>query len=91
MFVFAPLTLKPNSPGHVILKVHRCAINLSRFQFHVNHIEGVNSVFAVIPTRWSKGHRTVSAKSGSITALYQDIVPYAETTTAVNIEDIVQE
>lgn len=91
LYVFAPLALRPNSPRHVLSKVHRWAINLSRFQFHINHIKGVNNVLADTLTRWSKGHRTISAKPGSIAALYQDIVPTAASRATINIEDIKRE
>lgn len=40
---------------------------------------------------WSKEHRSVSAKPGSIAALYQDIVPEASEITTINIQDIKQE
>lgn len=47
----------------------------------------VSNMFADILTGWLKGHRIISAKPGSITALYQDIVPEAANITTINIEE----
>lgn len=80
LFVFAPLALRPNAPRYVLSKVHRWAIHLSRFDFSIEHIDGVKNVFADLLTRWSKGHRQVSAASGKVMALYQAIVPTAQET-----------
>lgn len=51
LYVFAPLALCPNSPRHVLSKVHRWAIHLSRFEFVIDYIEGANNVFADVLTR----------------------------------------
>lgn len=88
LYVFAPLALRPNSPRHVLSKVHRWAIHLSRFEFFINHIEGSNNIFADILTRWSKGYRTTTAKTSMVAALYKDIAPTSEDLTAVWINEI---
>lgn len=90
LYVFAPFALRTNLPRHVLSKIHRWAIKLSWFHFHINQIEGVENVFSDILIRWLKGHKTISAKPGSIAALYQDIVPAAASRTAINIENIKQ-
>lgn len=88
LYVFAPLALRPSSPRHVLSKVHRWAIHLSRFEFFINHIEGASNVFADILTRWSKGYRVTSAQTDMIAALYKDIIPSSTDTPAVLMTDI---
>lgn len=90
LYVFAPLALRPNSPRHVLSKVHRWAIHLSRFEFFINHIEGSNNVFADILTRRSKGYRSNSARTNMIAALFKDITPTMEETVPVSIEEVKQ-
>lgn len=92
LYVFAPIALRPNSPRHVLSKVHRWAIHLSRFEFVIDHIEGANNVFADILTRWSKGYRNTRAQqTNTIAALYKDIVPTASAIKQVNVGDILEE
>lgn len=88
LYLFTTMTFKPNSPRHVLHKVHRRAINIFRFQFYINHIERIRSVFANILARCSKRHGTISAKPASIAALYRDIVPEAAKLTTSNIQSI---
>lgn len=57
-FVFAPLVMLPNAGNHVVSKVQRWAMFLSRFSFSIEHIEGHRNVFADILTRWGRGYRT---------------------------------
>lgn len=88
LFEFAPQALISKSLLLMISKVHRWAINLSRFQFYINRIEVVDNVLSDILRRWSKGRRTSCARSAFIAARHQDIVLEAATTTAVSIENI---
>lgn len=88
LFVFAPLALRPNAPRYVLSKVHRWAIHLSRFDFNIEHIDGVKNVFADLLTRWAKGHRQSQKACGNIRALYKSIVPPANETIWPNTESI---
>lgn len=89
LYVFAPLALRPNPPRYVLGKVHRWAINLSRFSFVIEHIDGTKNVFAVLLTRWSRRHRSRKAECGNITALYQSIVPSAPELNKINMDEVV--
>lgn len=91
LHVFPPLALRPNSPRHVLSNVHPWAINLSKFDFHVNHIEVQSSVFAGILTRRSKGCRSRSAQVGSMEALYNDIVSALTSTGPITMVDLKDE
>lgn len=78
LFVFAPLALEPALGRHVVSKVQRWALFLSRFFYKIEHVKGDENVFADILTRWLKGYRdepqplrTIS----SILLLTQQIVP----------------
>lgn len=73
-YVFDALALRLSSPRHVLSKVHRRAIYLSRLELFINHIEGVSNVFADILTRWPKGYRVTSARTNMIASLYKDII-----------------
>lgn len=53
-YVLAPLALRAKSLRHVLSKAHRWAIHLSRFEFVIDRIEGINNVFADALTDWSK-------------------------------------
>lgn len=57
LFIFAPLFLIPPLGRHVVSKVQRWALYLSRFEHTIKHIDGVKNVFADILTRWLKGYR----------------------------------
>jgi len=56
-FVFAPLALEPVLGRHVVSKVQRWALFLSRFAYVVEHIEGNSNVCADMLTRWTRGYR----------------------------------
>lgn len=86
--MLAPLALRPNSPRHVLSKVHRSPIHLSRFEFFKNHIVEKNNAFADFLTRWSKGYRSASAHTNLIAALYHDIIPTLIDTAALSVTDI---
>ena len=57
LFVFAPLAMEPTLGRHVVSKIQRWALFLSRFDYMVEHIEGEKDVFADILTRWTMGYR----------------------------------
>ena len=57
LFVFCPSALEPALGRHVISKVQRWALYLSRFDYTIEHIPGTENVFADILTRWLKGYR----------------------------------
>lgn len=80
LYEFVPFVLRPNTPRHVLFKVHWWVIPLSRFEFFMYYIESVNCIFADILTRWFKGYRAVSVKR--IAALYMDIFHHRSTWTS---------
>lgn len=58
LFVFSPTALQPTIGRHVISKVQRWAMFLSRFDFSIEHIDGCKNIFADILTRWVRGYRS---------------------------------
>lgn len=74
LFAFALLAFPPNSPRHILSKVHRCAIHLSRFEFSIDHVDGNTNVCADILSRWTKRHGTNEAISGIIAAMHIDVI-----------------
>lgn len=57
MFSFAPLALEPTLGRHIVSKVQRWALFLSRFPFVIEHVSGKSNVFAHILTRWIRIYR----------------------------------
>ena len=57
LFVFAPLAFEPALGRHIVAKVQRWALFLSRFDYLIEHIDGARNVFADILTRWCRGYR----------------------------------
>ena len=57
LFVFCPSAVEPALGRHVFSKVQRWALYLSKFDYVIEHIPGVENVFADILTRWLKGYR----------------------------------
>ncbi len=57
LFVFAPLTLEPTLGRHIISKVQRWALFLSRFSYVIEHVDGDANVFADMLTRWARCYR----------------------------------
>lgn len=87
--IFVPLPLRPNLLRYVLLKVHRLAIHLSRFEFEIDRICETKNVFADILTYWAEGYRKRMAQgSGSIAALYESFIPTTEDTKQVTTEDV---
>ena len=80
LFIFAPLALEPALGRHIVSKVQRWALYLSRFSYVIEHVEGERNVFADILTRWTRGYRGDKARtvcSISVAQLPQ-MVPAAE-------------
>eukprot|EP00171_Calliarthron_tuberculosum_P002686 IDg2686t1 len=57
LFIFAPLALEPALGRHVVSKVQRWALYLTRFYYAIEHISGSDNVFADLLTRWGRGYR----------------------------------
>lgn len=57
LFVFVPIALEPRLGRHIISKVQRWALFLSRFEYVIEHVGGIDDVFADILTRWVCGYR----------------------------------
>eukprot|EP00171_Calliarthron_tuberculosum_P013494 IDg13494t1 len=57
LFIFAHLALEPALGRHVISKVQRWALYFSRFSYAIEHISGIENVFADLPTRLGRGYR----------------------------------
>ena len=57
LFVFAPLSLEPSLGRHIVSKVQRWALYLSKFAYVIEHVSGCENVFADILTSWLKGYR----------------------------------
>ena len=66
LFVFDPLSLEPALGRHIISKVQRWALYLSRFSYVIEHVSGSSNVFADILTRWTRGYRHPSQELKSI-------------------------
>ena len=49
--------MEPVLGRHVLSKVQRWALYLSRFAYIIEHVRGDENVFADILTRWTKGYR----------------------------------
>ena len=80
LYVFAPCALVPTSARHVISKVQRWAMFLSRFDYAIEHIDGTANVFADLLTRWGRGHRvhiTAKPRICSLTSATEQLVPAA--------------
>ena len=82
LFIFAPLALEPALGRHVVSKVQRWALFLSRYSYVIEHIAGDENVFADILTRWTKSYRAEGYKLKSICILLvqraEQMVPSAE-------------
>jgi len=57
LFFFAPLYVEPALGRHIVSKVPRWALYLSRFNYAIEHVSGENNVFSDIFTRWTRAHR----------------------------------
>ena len=57
LFLYSPLALEPKLGRHVVTKVQRWALFLTRFSYRIHHLSGEENVFADIMTRWFRGYR----------------------------------
>ncbi|CAN8061293.1 unnamed protein product [Agarophyton chilense] len=71
LFVFAPTARQPSLGQHVVAKIHRWAIFLSRFEYIIEHIPGKDNVFADILTRWLRGYRVNQLSTKIVWSLVQ--------------------
>ena len=81
LFVFAPLTLEPALGRHILSKVQRWALFLSRFSYVIEHVHGETNVFADILTRWTKGYRNEKRILRTIYSLLESanqVIPSAD-------------
>ena len=79
LFVFAPLSMEPSLGRHIVSKVQRWALYLSRFHYAIEHIAGDENVFADILTRWVRGYRNEKSMVCSILLQEADqLVPSAD-------------
>lgn len=76
LFVFNTLALKPMLGRHIVNKVQRWALFLSRFMYSIEHIAGERNVAADMMTRWYAGYRGKKKLERRITSLLmaQDLV-----------------
>ena len=49
--------MKPRIGWHIVSKIQRCALFLSRFEYVIDHVGGIENIFADILTRWVRGYR----------------------------------
>lgn len=57
LFVYNPMAMEPALGRHIVTKVQRWALFLSRFNYTIEHIPGKSNVMADIMTRWYGGYR----------------------------------
>ena len=76
LFVFNPLALDPTLGRHIVNKVQRWGLFLSRFSYAIEHVDGECNVMADIMTRWWRRYRCKRQSARRITHLLlkQDIV-----------------
>ena len=89
LFVFAPFALEPALGRHVVSKVQRWALFLSRFNYRIEHVSGEENVFADILTRWLKGYRDEPKRMRTICSLVRapaQIIPTADDLVWPDIE-----
>lgn len=81
LFVFAPLALQPALGRHIVSKVQRWALFLSRFPYVIEHVDGKANIFADILTRWTRGYRKEKKTLKTICSLLESslqVVPGAD-------------
>ena len=76
LFVFNPLALDPTLGRHIVNRVQRWGLFLSRFSYAIEDVDGECNVMADIMTRWWRGYRGKRQSARRITHLLlkQDIV-----------------
>lgn len=88
LYVFCPSAFDSTVGKHIVSKVQRWAMLLSRFQFVIEHIEGELNIFADILTRWTRGYRQEQVKTGNVCSLVRDIVPNIDEISLPSLEKI---
>lgn len=81
LFVFAPLALEPALGRHIVSKVQRWALFLSRFPYVIEHVDGTSNIFADILTRWTRGYRKENKSLKTLCSLLDSsaqIIPAAD-------------
>lgn len=80
LFIFAPYATEPTIGRHIVSKVQRWAMYLSRFEYVIEHIDGKRNICADMLTRWTKGYRNERLSTKSICCLVStadQVVPSA--------------
>ena len=93
LYVFAPCALAPVTGNHVVSKVQRWALYLSRFNYNKEHIDGNKNIFADILTRWGRGHRSYRVKNPRVCSLLtmnEQLVPSANEIEWPSLECLLQ-
>lgn len=88
LYVFAPFALCSNAPRYGLAKVHLWTSHMSRFEFVIEHIEGVNDVFPDYLVSLFHGNREREATCGSIALLCQTNVPKSTNLAKVSCEEV---
>lgn len=69
------MALRPQSPKHMLYKVYRWAILLSKLDFSIAHLDGHKKIVADMLTRWIRRHRKADEATSKIALLYNALVP----------------
>ena len=69
LFVFCQFSIEPSIGRHVVTKVRRWALYLSRFNYVIELITGSGNIFANILIRWLKGYRRELRKARTLCSL----------------------
>eukprot|EP00171_Calliarthron_tuberculosum_P020891 IDg20891t1 len=92
LFVFAPLAVEPALGRNIVSKIQRWALFLSRFSYTIEHIAGVDNVFADILTRWLKNYREDTKgtllRCNSLIAVKEQLIPAANSFDWPNMDEI---
>lgn len=77
LFVFHPLAFNSSLGRHIVNKVQRWALYLSKFMYTIEHIQGAKNVAADMLTRWYVGYRGKPLMARRIKAmvLSGDLIP----------------
>jgi len=80
LFIFNPLAIDSSLKKHIVNKVLRWSMTLSKFSYVIEHIPGEKNIMADIMTRWLKGYRGKRLAVKKISTVLQetDVVPSPE-------------
>lgn len=79
LFVFVPSAFEPALGRHIVSKVQRWALFLSRFQYTIEQIDGSRNTFANMLTRWCKDYREQTLRTVcSLISKDEHIIPTNE-------------